>query len=251
MQKEILILAKSIKHGGCCVAGIEIEYTADGCRVLGDGWVRPVSESAHGKCSGAIPREECDRLRVGDIVLLDVDRPAPIFAQKENWTWAGTPLRKSGELRDNRILNYLVNSDQQIWFDPTTDRDDQISEAAAHQQDIGHSLMLVAPENLVFSFELKQTGYGIRKRIFASFMYQGKTHHRLAVTDPALMKVFCNQFPKTLGVTINKTLNHGDNYWLTLSLSPKFAPVSNGPAHHYALVAAVIDHSGYLNRRYG
>jgi hypothetical protein len=251
MQKEILILAKSIKRGDCCIAGVEMENTAGGHRVLGHNWVRPVSESADGACSGAIPKAECDTFCVGDIVLVDLSRPAPIFAQEENWIWAGTPFRKSGQLRDNRILSYLTNSAQQVWSDPATARDDQISEDAASQQNIGHSLMLVAPANLTFSLELKQTDYGLRKSIFASFVYQGKTYQRLAVTDPALRKVFFNQFPQSVGITVSKTLNHGDNYWLTLSLSPKFGPVCGGPAHHYALVAAVIDHSGYLNRTFG
>ena len=251
MQKEILILAKSIKHGGCCVAGVEIEYTAGGTRVLGKQWVRPVSETATGTSSGAIPKTECDSFCVGDIVLVDLDRPAPTFAQSENWIWAGTPFRKTGEVKDNRILGCLTEGYQKIWFDPRTSRDDQISESEAREQGIGHSLILVAPENLVLDLELKQTAYGASKRIFASFSCQGKTYKRLAVTDPALRKVFWNQFPQELGSTVRKTLKHGDKYWLTLSLSPSFAPDWGGPAHHYVLVAAVIDHSGYLNRTYG
>lgn len=250
MQKEILILAKSVKGGGCCVAGIEVERSADGLPVLGNNWVRPVSAANNVSYSGAIPNGECNHYRVGDLVWMDLKGQAPIFAQQENWMWAGTPFQKSGELDDNRRLEYLANTNNKVWFDRATARDDQISESAALQQDISHSLMLVAPQNLVFSLELEQTSYGVKKRVFASFTLGDKTYQRFSVTDPAIRKVFINQFPNTVGQAVTKTLNHGDGYWLTLSLSPKFV-CGNGRAHHYVLVAAVIDHTGYLNRRYG
>lgn len=250
MQKEILILAKSVKHGGCCVAGIEVGRSADGLPVLGNNWVRPVTAVNNGSSSGAIPKDECNHYSVGDLVWMNLQSAVPVCAQQENWTWAGTSFRKSGELDDNRRLEYLTNTDNKVWFDRTTVRDDQISESVVLQQKISHSLMLVAPQHLVFSLELEQASYGVKKRVFASFTLGDKTYQRISVTDPAVRKVFSNQFPNTVGQAVTKTLNHGDGYWLTLSLSPKFV-CGNGRAHHYVLVAAVIDHTGYLNRRYG
>lgn len=251
MQKEILILAKSAKHGGYCVAGVEVEQAAGGHRVLGNNWVRPVSELSDGTCSGAIPREMCDSFQVGDIVIADLKGHAPVVGQQENWVWAGTPFKSAGKVSDIRVLRYLTAPAQPIWFDVSTNRDDQVSECTVIRNGIGHSLMLVAPEDLVFSLEVEQTSYGLRKRIFATFSHQGKTFQRLVVTEPSLRKIFSNQFPREEGVTVSKRLNHKDSYWLTLSLSPKFSGTCGGPAYHYLLVAAVIDHSGYLNRRYG
>lgn len=251
MRKEVLILAKSIKKGGYCVAGREIERNANGRRVPGAHWVRPVLGNGERACSGAIPKPAFGRFRIGDIVQMDLARPAPHLAQQENWVWAGTPFRRVGEISSPRSLGYFADRDPGVWFDTSTHRDDQISEEYVREQRIEHSLTMITPTNLVFQLELVATPYGERRRIFVSFEYRGQAHRRIPMTDPALMKVFGSQFPQSPGATVNRTLNHGDNYWLTLSLSPLYTPADGCTAHHYVLVAAVIDHTGYLNRRYG
>jgi len=247
MQKHMLVLAKSFKAGDFCVAGLEVGNSVNGHQVLKRNWLRPVSANSSDECIGPIPKGACDNFRVGDVVQLDLVAPRPIIAQPENWLWRESNIRLTRSSVNPQVLRPFADTAEPIWFDPATKRDDQISASYAKSQEIDSSLMLVAPQNLVFTLELSQMATGTRKRIFASFVHKGQAFQRIAVTDPAVCAVFCNQFPSVPGAWVQKTLNHNDNYWLTLSLSPAFGT----PAHHYVLVAAVIDHTGYLNRKYG
>ena len=247
MQKHMLVLAKSFKAGDFCVAGLEVGNSVNGHQVLKRNWLRPVSANSSNECIGPIPKGACEDFRVGDVVQLDLVAPRPIIAQPENWLWRESNIRLTRSNVNPQVLRPFANSVEPIWFDPATERDDQISTSYAKSQEIDSSLMLVAPQNLVFTLELSRTAKGLRKRIFASFVHQGQAFQRIPVTDPSVCAVFCNQFPSVPGTVVQKTLNHNDNYWLTLSLSLEFGT----PAHHYVLVAAVIDHTGYLNRAYG
>ena len=247
MQKHMLVLAKSYKRGGFCIAGIEVGYAANGGQVLKRNWLRPVAADYSDKCTEPMPKSVCGSFRVGDVVQLDLVAPRPMVAQPENWLWQGSDIHLAHRSANPIALQTIANSANSIWCDPATGRDDQISASYAKSQEIDSSLMLVAPQNLVLTLELSQTATGTRRRILASFVHKGQAFQRIAVTDPAVFAVFCNQFPSVPGAWVQKTLNHNDNYWLTLSLSPAFGT----PAHHYVLVAAVIDHTGYMNRNYG
>lgn len=246
MQKEILVLAKSYKTGGFCIAGVEVDKGTDGQRRLTRRWIRPVSRQ-NGTTSGSIPSVACSNFSVFDLIGIDLEKHQPMAGQPENWQWPESAIHTLAPKPDRRVLHQLANCSAAIWHDPSTARDDQISAPHTISMGIEHSLMLIAPQNLVFSLELQRFGNEVRKRIFVSFTHNGQTYRRIAVTDPAIFRVFTNQFPIAIGACARKRLHHGDNYWLTLSLSPCFGKT---PCH-YIIAAAVIDHTGYLNRTYG
>ncbi|QSR34197.1 hypothetical protein CFI10_04210 [Marinobacterium iners] len=245
MQKEILVLAKSCKTGGYCVGGIELVLGDDGRKYLSNTWIRPVTVTEEGQHQGCLDKHLCTGFSVFDIIEINAVPAEYIPGQPENWLLQDTRIRKVTTLSQLDVINCLAQRNVSIWSDDRTVRDDQISPAAAASVAQCHSLMVIQPENLTFTLEVEQMPYGLRKRISASFMHAGKSYNRIKVTDPAITKVFCNQFPAAPGVQYQKQLRNRDRYWVTLSLSPEFM------GNHYVLAAAILDHSGYLNRSYG
>jgi len=79
MKKTIILLTKSYKPGGSCVAGIDIETNE---------WIRLVTETEDR--SGSIPNsaliyENGEIADIYDIVSVDVKFKAPTKIQPENW----------------------------------------------------------------------------------------------------------------------------------------------------------------------
>ena len=243
MGKHILVLAKSWKEGGYCIAGPEVIFRADGTRSLGTQWVRPVHARGDGQLTGPIPQALCRQVSVLDVIRLDEAEHAPSAVQPENWQVAAHPLSPQSRFTRLDLLQTLAERSGPVWADPHTARDDQVSSRVA--QASGRSLLLVAPENLVFSLRLQACQQGLKPRISVSFSHQGRHFTGIPVTDPALCRVYRNQFPKAVGQVVECTLHNRDRYWLTLSLSPQWKD-----GNHYLLAAAVIDHTGYLNRTY-
>ncbi len=245
MQKEILVLAKSCKTGGYCVGGIELVLGDDGRKYLSNTWIRPVTVTEEGQHQGCLDKHLCTGFSVFDIVEINAVPAEYIPGQPENWLLQDTRIRKVTTLSQFDVINMLAQQAGSIWSDDCTYRDDQVSPAAVVSAAQQHSLMVIQPENLTFTLEVEQKPYGLRKRVSASFTHAGKFYSNIKVTDPAVSKVFCNQFPAAPGVQYQKQLRNQDQYWMTLSLSPEFM------GNHYVLAAAILDHSGYLNRRYG
>jgi len=81
MKKNIIILTKSIKHGGFCVAGIDAENGQ---------WIRLVSRDE--ETEGAVPKymlqySDGKDLAVYDIISVELIRAVPTVVQPENWLY--------------------------------------------------------------------------------------------------------------------------------------------------------------------
>ncbi|ONM43001.1 hypothetical protein BXT89_15200 [Halopseudomonas pachastrellae] len=244
MRKDILVLAKSWKEGGFCIAGLELTRTQSGSRMLTHNWIRPVLPKADGSMTGAIPHELCASVSVLDIVTLDGMVHAPTAMQPENWLVPAHDMSVSGCVQKPVLLQRFAHEHGGIWHDARTLRDDQV--AADTPVGASGSLRLIAPADLVFSLQLNESSTGIKRRISAAFTHEGRRYSGIPVTEPALTRVFKNQFPHAVGHVVERRLNHGDRYCLTLSLSPVWKD-----GNRYILGAAVIDYTGYLNRTYG
>lgn len=243
MQKEILVLAKSWKQGGFCVAGLEVRTRADGSKSLTRNWIRPVCASANSEYTGALPKVWCDSFGILDCIDLKLDRHVPAETQPENWLLRSAPVKGVYSLSDVLLLGNIAANDA-LWTDAETLRDDQIG-AAAVTGIAKRSLVLIQPRELKFRLLLRETQTGVKRKILVSFMHNGHRYRDISITDPAIGKIYSRQFPQRPGETVVTTLNHGDNYFLTLSLSPRFID-----GYHYMVGATVIDHTGYLNRNY-
>ena len=92
MEREIIILAKSSKHGGYCVAGID---TSTGK------WIRPISNNAENE--GAVPAvdltyEDKTQVQVFDKVKIKFSKHIPSKAQPENYEYDDSVYwKKTGE----------------------------------------------------------------------------------------------------------------------------------------------------------
>lgn len=81
MEKEIIVLTKSSKKGGYCIAGVDT--------TTGE-WIRPVSNDT--RKEGAVPLtdilyEDGTELQLLDIVKINFIKPKPTKAQPENYLY--------------------------------------------------------------------------------------------------------------------------------------------------------------------
>jgi hypothetical protein len=244
MGKELLVLAKSRKPGGFCVAGIEIDISSNGQRRLSNRWLRPVTEIKDNGDIGALPASACRDFGVLDLIELDFVEYSPAFGQPENWRWAETNITTLYKCNYTPELSQFIDPAKPLWFDDKTVRDDEISIHNTTGHNMTHSLMLVKPKKLSFLLSLNTRSNA--PRIKASFEVNNRIYRNIPVTDPVIFRIFKNQFPLCPNNEVEKKLFHNDDYWLTMSLSPCFGPRNS----RYVLVAAVIDKTSYLQRQY-
>lgn len=99
MKKEIIVLTRSIKHGGFCVAGIEND---------GGSWIRVVSSDVESE--GAVSREtlkytDGTEVAVYDIIEVEVIKAIPTSVQPENWLYDEKfPWKKVGKSNISDVL---------------------------------------------------------------------------------------------------------------------------------------------------
>ena len=234
IRKQMLVLANSIKQGGRCLAGRFIELCGRQWQV-GD-WCRPVLPDGEGNDS--IPEDVCCEFNPLDVISIDLDTHQPIPGQPENWLWRrDTPITIVHSF--NRVRNSLVDivdTPDNLWLDSKSYRPDAVRQTHPVHQ----SLYLVQPSNLQLTLYIDDG----RRRIFGSFLYNGHMYERIPVTDPIMFRIFSNQFRNK---PVTKTLMNGDRYWLTMSISRPFKKYKN---YRYKFIAAIIDHSGYIQRNY-
>lgn len=237
MQRTVLVLANSNKPGGRCLAGRFIERAPNGRWKTGD-WCRPVFRNGNGH--DAIPTEACGDVNPLDVVSIELDVHSPAGGQPENWQWRpNTAINVVHTF--NNIHNALASradSPVDLWLDQNATRADEVNQ----HQPIAQSLYLIQPTELWMHLSLDEQN---RKHVHAEFAYQGWRYDGIPVTDPIIKRILSKQFPAD-GATIRMQLHHAAAYWLTLSLSLPFGPRQA----RYKLVAAVIDHTGYLQRTY-
>lgn len=234
-QVNLLVLANSNKPGGRCLAGRLIEKLDIGWKT--GPWCRPVNPDDRGR--DAIPESACGLVNPMDVISLELGEDMPTDGQPENRLWmTGTPISimHAFNKKENALRN-LVEHPDDLWLDPDALRPDEVAGAI----EIDHSLVLIQPQNLQFELYINDQG---RRRIQAYFAYNGEQYEKIPVTDPLIFRILSRQFIE--GEHKILLLNHGDNYWLTMSISLPFGPRQC----RYKFVAAVIDHTGYLQREY-
>lgn len=176
MTKEVAILTKSSKHGGFCVAGVDLD--------TGE-WVRLVSDDvqSHGALSRRdITYEDRSICTPLDVVLVDVVEEAPLPHQPENYLidsrkyWQKTrkcTLSDVLEVHPAEVRPYLYGN-----MNPFVDGEEI--------DDIDYSLTLVNVSSLTIS---QTTNIYNKPKTKASFIYNGKWYNNMSVTDPAFYSV--------------------------------------------------------------
>lgn len=84
MTTKIICLANSKKFSERCLAGIEVDETSDGYKIISSGskpkWLRPVSKNEHGE----FPARIAQSISLLDVIEFDLVVPCPSGYQTEN-----------------------------------------------------------------------------------------------------------------------------------------------------------------------
>lgn len=245
----MVLLAKSYKPGGRCIAGRRVKFIGDKKVALGD-WVRPVANDGSGK--GALINtmytyEDGTEARVLDIVEVPVIRAFSLDGQPENWVIdESKKWRKVDFLTDVSIMS-ITDEMVSIWNDEST-TSNKVTAEYDEKGLVTQSLCLIQPTNFQVTLFNEYDSYKekYQKKMFASFDYLNVSYANISVTCPAVRRILNNKYPQEGKDPIITRLNKGDNYILCMSLSPRFGHDDI----HYKLVATVFDFDGYLQRTY-
>lgn len=217
MEKYFICLANSYKHGGRCIAGIEVVPQSDGSLGIvrhDDGrprWIRPVSMSANGE----IPNHLAESFKIFSLVKLTDVEPCPDNAHTEDVHCTRMEICPFELSPTKDFLNQLIDTQHQAVF---YFRGKSIPTTIIDRLD--YSLMLIHPDNAcAYCDEERENSKYLMK-----FTYNG-SNYDFPITDP----VFLEQFKKSPDSYADL-----DGVYLVLSLGIAFE------GFHYKLVATVV-----------
>ncbi len=240
---EIICLAKSIKLGGMCIAGLKTD---------GSGWLRPVSNKTDGALDPEhYTLEDSSEPHIFDIIKIPCVKPDPKCHQPENWiidstkSWERvgiTTLQQAQNLLNPEIKKHYVStellagSDKQVCYD-------DLKKLAAQS-----SLALIKPQKLQWEY----SNYQNKKKFRAKFYLRG-TFYDLPITDPIWQSKIERLQQKIYScqeVIEELELENFDSeqFLLTISLGEPFIPSGKNQQFCYKLVAAVINVSDVKKR---
>lgn len=211
--KRIVCLASSIKKGGLCVAGKEINDGAVG------NWIRPIGD----RPSEAVLSQECRKddgrdLRVMDIVDIPLIGHRPNQFQPENWLFdAQSQWMDAGSFDSNNLMQ-LVDPIEPLWHNGSGTRHGTNNRMrSAITNTISNSLRFIFVDNLT----IVRTNH----RVDGVFRHHG-TDYRLSVTDPQYRQEYRTRRDGNYGL---------GGCYLTVSVGELF-----DDGYHYKLIAAII-----------
>lgn len=217
MEKYFICLANSYKHGGRCIAGVEVVPQSNGRLDIvrhDDGrprWIRPVSMSANGE----IPNHLAESFKIFSLVKLSDVEPCPDKAHSEDVHCSRMEICPFELSLNTDFLDQLIDTRHQAIF---YYRGKAIPATIIDRLD--YSLMLIHPEHACAYCDEERENSKYRMK----FTYYG-TNYDFSITDP----VFLEQFKKSPD-------NYSDlnSVYLVLSLGLEFE------GFHFKLVATVV-----------
>ena len=217
MDKYFICLANSYKHGGRCVAGIEIAFDTNGKPIIirhPDGrpcWIRPISNEP----DGSIPNEIAKDIKLFTVIKLTDVISRPNKAHVEDTLYSQMECRHGHFTQNEELLQLCLDKKHQNIF--------YFQGKAVPAQMVGrlnYSLMFIHPENIQAYIDESREKSKYRMK----FTYYG-SNYDFPITDPVFLEEFENN-PKRFAQM--------SDVYLTLSLGLEFE------GFHYKLVAAVI-----------
>lgn len=246
----IVILAKSYKPHGRCIAGRLVKYVEDNKVEIGS-WVRPVANdhTGHGALQEKMYEyEDGTEVRVLDIVEIPIIKHFPIDGQPENYVIDESKKWKKISSLNPTFIQSISDNVESIWNDPQAPSSHIVTAHYDQQGLIKQSLCLIKPSSLLITLsnDFNSFDESYKKKITASFIYKGVYYDKISVTCPSIRKALSNKYPREGSESVTIPLLKMDNYLLCMSLAPRFG-IND---HHYKLVATVFDFDGYLQRTY-
>ena len=217
MDKYFICLANSYKHGGRCIAGVEVVPMSEGQMFIArhdDGrpcWIRPVSMAENGE----IPISLAQGIKVLSLVKpIDVV-PCPDKAHTEDVHCSRIESCPNNFEYDEEFLSQLVDPVHQSVF---YFRGKAIPATMINRLD--YSLMLIHPEkaSAYIDEEREKSKYRMK------FTYYG-SNYDFPITDPCFLETFKKNPQRYVDI---------NGVYLTLSLGLEFE------GFHFKLVAAVL-----------
>ena len=179
MTRYFLCLANSFKHGGRCIAGVELSKDALGNFSVVESqpgcpkWIRPISYSA----AGEIPNAIAANIPVLSVIQVDGAVDAPMQAQSENVHYSGLKAIKRFNPWDVELLAKCVDSYHGNLFGNRGKSLHPDSFAVGT-----YSVMMVKAENVKVKLN---NNYG-KTQYRAFFVHCGKMYD-LPITDPVYL----------------------------------------------------------------
>jgi hypothetical protein len=244
-KKTILVLARSVKIGGYCLAGREVGETNDEW-VTKPNWIRPLTRrTTKGKVTGEFFHGD---LQSGgkskmpeplDIVDIELDQPAEQDGQPEDWFIAkGGKWEARESFADTKELKIFLETPQDLWLEKAI-RSDRVSHAHLMKYP-APSLYLIQPDNKALSIYIEQVrkfdGSGTKKKRRCSFSYNG-VHYDLALTDPEMERKYFATFPNVAVGPVKGAPTQA----VALCISLALPMPGDADQMHYKLVATVFE----------
>lgn len=179
MKKNIIILTKSIKHGGFCVAGIDTDNGE---------WIRLISSDANSE--HAVPYqdmvcEDGNEVEVLDLVEVDIISACPSRVQPENYLYnENVKWKRIRTSNINEVIDIHGIDNPQYVFGNSDAKltDDNIHLAR-------RSLLLLEVENPMYFIKTFPNG----KKVQLNFTYNGYMYRYLKVTQQDIYNYYMNQ----------------------------------------------------------
>ncbi len=176
MQKEIVLLAKSLKDHGYCVAGIDLQTKQ---------WVRLVSDID----GEAISKDALDSrgIKELDTIRVDVIKPVPSGCHTEDWLLnSDATILKTGSYSLDQVTKLRSPDHHETLYGNTK------SELDANEiKQQNHSLELIEAKNIVFDTSLKGDG---RYHHHVNFQYN-YNRYDCSLTDPKVRNEKIDGYP--------------------------------------------------------
>jgi len=247
MKQHILVLAKSYKPNGRCIAGKLISKFENNTTYFSN-WIRPIPDGT--SSSSAVPIEYCSLsdnslLQNLDIVEIELGNKLEIRGQPENTSFLPVPWKKISSLNPSHIST-LVEQPENLWLESEL-HTNFVNHNFILNNNISQSLYLIRVTNLKVTLGIEWDAYHQKNKykIHASFIYNNIQYTNFSITCPALRKALKNKYPILGQPDIEIALLKGDNYALCISLGPNLQN-----QRHYKFVASIFDFDGYLQKTF-
>jgi len=211
---RILCLANSVKQGGRCLAGIQLNNNNH--PVIQNNrpvWVRPVVKSEHGQLPGFL----CSKIAPLNVIEIEQAAINGTGYQSENTTFKDNSLKVIGSVNPSVLEKLCDNDSLRIVFG---NRGKAIPKDKIHR--MNHSLMLI--KTSIFQITERKNRYRDNPQIRLTFRYHGNLYD-LPITDP----LFLLQYEKDSTI-----LDQKEEIFVVLSLGISFQD------WYYKIAASII-----------
>ena len=108
MNKLILCLANSYKHGGRCIAGIELELDGKKLKIVRSSygipvWIRPISHSS----AGEVPMCDASKIAILSLVMVHNVSYAGSCSHSEDYYYESLKMIKTINPSDTFLKHYI------------------------------------------------------------------------------------------------------------------------------------------------